>query len=236
MRIRSIYAAPLLLAISTGCIIHIGSSGWDGSYGLVHSDEDQGPHIRGDGVDATERRELSEFDAIQIAASFDVKVSVGGEQRVVLHGDQNVLPHVRTTVRGGSLEVTLDRGSYRFESPTWIEITVPTLRAYALSGSGDSEIAGIDGDSFALSLSGSGDIAAVGRADNLHVSVSGSGDLELSELKAREVQVDVSGSSDVSLFASESLTIHISGSADVRYQGQPNITVSITGSGNVRPR
>lgn len=236
MQSRTLLAVSLLLAVCTGCIIHIGGSDWQGSHGLVHSDGDPGPLVLGDGIDATERREVPEFDALQSATSFDVKVRVGGERSVVLHGDQNVLPHVRTTVRGGSLEITLDRGSYRFESPTWIEITVPTLRAYALSGSGDTEIAGIDRDSFVLALSGSGDIAAVGRADHLSVSVSGSGDLELGELKAREVRVTVTGSSDVSLFASETLTIEITGSADVRYEGRPNITASITGSGSVRPR
>ena len=238
MNPRILLAGPLLLAISSGCIIHIGSSGWPGHHSLVYSDGDEGPQIRGDGVDATERREVAEFDAIQVATSFDVKVSVGGEQAVVLHGDQNILPHVRTAVRGRSLEVTMDQGSYRFESPTWIEITVPELRAYSLAGSGDCEIAGIDRESFSLSLTGSGDIRAVGRTDHLSISVSGSGDLELTELKAREAKVDVTGSADLVLHVSEALMVHISGSADVLYEGRPDVTASITGSGSVsvRPR
>jgi len=231
-------AAPLLLAVSAGCIIHVGGSGWSGSHSFVQSDGSPGPRIRGDGVDATEQREVSEFDAIRVATSFDVKVSVGGQQGVTLHGDENILPHVRTSVRGGSLEVTMDQGSYRFESPTWIEITVPELKAYSLSGSGDCELAGIDQGAFSVSLSGSGDIVAVGRTEHLSVDVSGSGNLELTGLKAREATVDVTGSADVALHVSDALMVNISGSADVRYEGGPNVNATITGSGSVsvRPR
>lgn len=238
MKSRTLLAVPVLLAISTGCIIHVGGSGWTGSRSFVYADEEPGPQIRGDGIDAKERREVSKFDAIQAATSFDVKVSVGGEQSVVLHGDANVLPHVRTSVREGSLEVTMDQGSYRFESPTWIEITVPKLKAYSLAGSGDCEIAGIEQDSFSLSLSGSGDIAVVGSAHHLSVSVSGSGNLELTELKAREATVEVTGSADVALHASEALMVNITGSADVLYEGGPMVNATITGSGSVsvRPR
>lgn len=238
MKPSILLAAPLLLAVSAGCIIHIGSSGWSGSHGLVYSDGNPGPHMRGNGVEATEHREVSEFDAIRVSAAFDVKVSVGGEQGVILHGDENILPHVRTTVRGGSLEVTMDQGSYRFESRTWIEITVPELKAYSLAGNGDCEIAGIDQDSFSVSLSGSGDVRAVGRTDHLSVDVSGSGNLELSGLKAREANVVVTGSADLALHVSEALTVNITGSADVEYEGGPDVNATITGSGSVsvRPR
>ena len=236
MKSRLLYAVPLLLAVSTGCIIHISGDGWGDSDNLAYVHGDRGPFVRGNGIDTAERHDVPEFSAIQVATFFDVMVHVGGEQSVVLHGDENVLPHVFTAVNGDSLEITMEQGTYKSDSPTWIEITVPTLRAYALLGSGDTEIAGIDRDSFALSLSGSGDIAVVGRAKNLHVSVSGSGDLELTGLEALHAVVDVTGSSDVSLCASETLTIHISGSADVRYEGHPNVTASITGSGSVKPR
>ena len=79
---------------------------------------------------------------------------------------------------------------------------------------------------------------AVGRTDHLTISVSGSGNLELTELTAREASVDVTGSADLVLHVSEALMVNITGSADVLYEGGPRVNATITGSGSVsvKPR
>ncbi|MFM8768538.1 MAG: GIN domain-containing protein, partial [Rubrivivax sp.] len=58
-----------------------------------------------------------------------------------------------------------------------------------------------------------------GAAQNLSVSVAGSGDAWLSELEAEDVRVSVAGSGDARVNARQRLRASVAGSGDVRYRG-----------------
>ena len=72
--------------------------------------------------------------------------------------------------------------SYRTRQTPRITITVPRLTAFAVKGSGDAKISGVNGGSLSLAVSGSGDIQAQGRAGDLAVAVSGAGDIDAGKL------------------------------------------------------
>ena len=64
--------------------------------------------------------------------------------------------------------------------------------------------------------------------------MSGSGDLRLFDLRAREVHVSIAGSGDAKVNASERLDATVAGSGDVRYRGNPKeVAQSVNGSGSV---
>ena len=86
---------------------------------------------------------------------------------------------------------------------------------------------------FAAVLSGSGDLVVGGRADQLAIRVSGSGDADPRRLEGRGAQVAMAGSGDVALSVSESLDVTIAGSGDVIYWGRPRVTQRVRGSGTV---
>jgi hypothetical protein len=67
------------------------------------------------------------------------------------------------------------------------------------------------------------------------VSVAGSGDAWLRELEAEDVKVSVAGSGDARVNARQRLRVAVAGSGDVRYTGPAsNVTTVVTGSGTVR--
>lgn len=233
MTARTALGATVALLAFSGCIIHLGSGGWEG-YRSSYNPRAALPQVEGDGVPARDERTVLEFDAVDLKGTFDVEVRVGAPQSVVLHGDENLLGYVRTEVHGGALELFMERGwEYEPDRRLWVEVTVPDLRAFSLSGTGRARIEGVDRESFALSLAGTGDIEASGRARELALVCNGTGDLDLSAFDAVDASVSIAGTGDVHLRASGSLDVHVSGSGDVRYDGNPEVRVSISGSGSV---
>ena len=190
--------------------------------------------VKGSGKIVSETRTLDSFDRLGSAGSATVVVTVGPAQSVTVKADDNVVSLIETKVENGRLKIGTN-GSYSTDSDVTVTVTVPALKAAALSGSGDLTVTGVGGDSFEAALSGSGDISATGRAEKISVSVAGSGDVHLFGLASLRAEVSIAGSGDVEVSATEALSASIAGSGDVHYRGKPAVKRSIAGSGDVRP-
>ena len=210
-----------------------------------------GPVVAGSGNVTSQNRSVPAFDRINIGGEYEVLVRVGAGRSVVLEGDDNLLPLIRTEVRNGTLHIESDedldpRGEIR------IDIGVETLNAIHSGGSSDVAVrdvhssafdVGVSGSSevvangefgdLSASISGSGEIHMNGTADAIDGDVSGSGELDLLQVRARSARIDVSGSGDATVQVSDRLDASVSGSGDVRYRGQPSVDADVSGSGSV---
>ncbi len=196
----------------------------------------RGKHIKGSGDITTEEREIDNFEYLKSTGSFDIIVNVGEEPTLKITFDDNLIDIVETEVRGKTLTIKSE-GNYRSRRNCLIEITVPQLEHVKLSGSGDIEIFGLEGELFELELSGSGEITAEGQVEELEVKISGSGDIDTRDLKAADVYARVSGSGDIKVYASKSFEGRVSGSGDIYYYGNPkDVDRSVTGSGRIRKK
>jgi hypothetical protein len=192
--------------------------------------------VEGSGVESTQLRKVEPFERVRIEGSADAIVVVGETQQVAVIGDDNLLEHVSTRVtraNGGTLEIGMDSGSYRFKKGLRVEITVPRLTGASIAGSGDLDLLGIDSESFDVSIAGSGDVKGAGRTQRLAVEIAGSGDAALFSLAARSADVDIAGSGAVDVNVSDELDAQIMGSGSVRYRGEPRVSRKIAGSGEV---
>ncbi len=208
--------------------------------------------VEGDGTLSTERREVAAFDRIELDASIDVRVRVGGERAVSVTTDRNLQPHLRTEVRNGTLVIRADEDVHP-HAGSRVDVTVPALRRFALAGSGAVEIDGGagpvqlaiegsgdvrwkgDASELRASIDGSGDVRLEGRADRLVVEVDGSGDVDAAALRAKDVSASVSGSGDVEVTVDGgTLAAKVSGSGGVHWRGQAKVeSVVVSGSGEV---
>ncbi len=103
-----------------------------------------------------------------------------------------------------------------------------------ISGSGDMNLnLGSAMDEVDVDISGSGKIAASGKADELKIDLSGSGSFMGSDLETRLCEVEISGSGNCAVFVEELLTVDISGSGAVCYKGTPTVDSDLSGSGGV---
>ena len=191
------------------------------------------PGVLGSGVPAAQSRALARFSSLDLAGSNNVTVVVGGRQSVVVHADSNLIRYVTTRVVAGTLVIGTT-GSFTTRSPMGVEVSVPSLAAVRLSGSGDISVTGIEARQLTVMLSGSGVLSANGTTSRLDVTVGGSGLAQLSDLVARDVRAVVTGSGLIRVTATASLNAAVPGTGAIIYGGNPpHVISSVTGTGAV---
>lgn len=218
--------------------------------------------VVGSGSVATETRNVGDFEAVASVGSFDVIVRQAAKTAVVVQADDNLLPLIETVVEQGKHGRTLVVRTRRGESISYrgnVKVTIDVVQLGALTSTGagdvrveslktpafklsiagasDARIVGLDTERLELGISGSGDVVGAGRAQQLKISIAGSGDADLGELVADEVSVSIAGSGDANVTANQSLQVSVAGSGDVRYGGQATaVKLSAAGSGTIRKR
>jgi hypothetical protein len=189
---------------------------------------------QGSGVPVSQVRDVASFTSVELAGSNNVVVRVGEEQSVVVKADDNLVDRVTTEVAAGTLVVDNTPGSFSTKSPMSVEVTVPTLSALTLTGSGNIVVDGIEAERFVVDLPGSGTLTGNGSATRLEATVGGSGVAQFTRLVATDVQAAVSGSGSIFVTATRSLDASVSGSGAILYAGHPeDVTRSVTGSGAI---
>ena len=103
---------------------------------------------------------------------------------------------------------------------------ISRARSFSLGIAGNADIV--------VASDGSGDATLEGKADEVKLSIDGSGDVRAERLAARSVEVSIHGSGDARVNASDKLEARVAGSGDVLYRGHPqHVTRDIAGSGSV---
>lgn len=213
-----------------------------------------GARVEGSGNVVEETRNVGAFSGLIVSGPVDVRLKAGAADRVVLHGDDNILPLIETRIEDGKLVVgTISTASFRTRNKLYATVEFRALSSILIRGSGDVRadrikapifettirgsgdvvIDSLEGEAVALSIAGSGDFTASGRADKLGVVIIGSGDVRADNLEVREAAVRIRGSGDARVHAVQTLQIDIAGSGDVRYRGEPQVTKKVAGSGEV---
>jgi hypothetical protein len=206
----------------------------------------------------TRNFQVGAFDRVSLGGSHNVIVAVGSAPSVRAEGDLAVIDRLDIHVDNGELSIGNKEGfSLGWKSdrkPVTVYVTVPSLKAASIGGSGDMKIDKVSGERFAAAIGGSGDmhiealqvgdarfsiagsggIQARGRADTAEMSIAGSGDIGLSEFEIQKARVSVVGSGDVAARAVQTADISIAGSGNVTLSGNAKCTVSKMGSGNAR--
>lgn len=104
--------------------------------------------------------------------------------------------------------------------------------SFSIQGSGSIDAA-VDVAELSSTIAGSGNIALKGRADSQKINVGGSGNVENRNLAADNVDVTIAGSGDVWVQAAKKLDANILGSGNVHYRGQAQPSIRTAGSGKV---
>jgi hypothetical protein len=202
-----------------------------------------------------EPRAVSGYTRLLLGGPIDVQLRHTGNEKIVVHADDNIAPLIDTRVENGTLIVDVKKdASFRTHSKPSVSVEFKQLDSVRLRGSGDvtadevkagifeSTIQGsgnvritrLEADTVAISVSGSGNFNARGRAEKVGVVIEGSGDGNAENLEARSAAVRIAGSGDASVNAVDSLLVRIAGSGDVRYRGSPQVEKKIAGSGEVK--
>lgn len=211
--------------------------------------------VNGNGNIKTDERNVSGFDKIKCAGSYNVELTQGNASIVKIETDENLLPYIETNVNGDELVIRSKKDvNIRASDKIKVYITTNKLEAFKLSGSGnikttnkftggerlDIDISGSGNIRFDVNtptinsqISGSGDIYLTGETKDSKIEIAGSGNYHADGLKAENATIRIAGSGDAWLFADSKLDINIAGIGNVYYKGNATVNQSIAGTGKI---
>jgi hypothetical protein len=167
-------AILLIVAISAACN-HSTPTEPVGGPGPVGPIGPQGSGIDGSGLFVEEDRPISGVAGIRLLSVASVFVEQGGSESLMVRADDNVISHVLTEVPGDVLELSMEAGvSFNNIGPIQVFVTVRDLSSVEIDGVGSIEV---------MSLS----------FGELHLALSGTGDMNLSDLDGESLEVEMDG-------------------------------------------
>lgn len=185
-----------------------------------------------------ETRDLKGFTRISFGVSGNLYITFGPEFNVVLEGEKSLLDDIETEISGGKLVIKKDNWRMNMNDKVNIYITMPELTSLGVSGSGKAEIKdAVKAQNLNLSVSGSGKLmtASVNAAD-LTCSISGSGNILISgdgNVSKADISISGSGNYTGEPLKIGSVEISISGSGNCHCNVTESLSASVSGSGNV---
>ncbi len=219
------------------------------------------PALRLAAAPGREVRNVAAFTKLGLANSARVVLRQGSPQRVEVEASAADLARLETTVESGKLRIGIKNqegkmwSNERFEGTVTVYVTMPTIEALSVSGSGQLEAAEavkasaldlavsgsgkimlpqLTADKLNTAVSGSGEIMVAGVCPQHEARISGSGDVRATDLRTEASVIRISGSGNGRLYASRTLEASIAGSGNVYVRGGANVSSKIAGSGRVR--
>jgi hypothetical protein len=188
--------------------------------------------------DVKETRDVKDFTKVSFGVAGNLYINIGPEFKVVLEGDRKDLGDIITDVSGGKLVIKKENWRFNMNERITAYVTMPELKGLGVSGSGKAEIKdAVKAEDLDLSVSGSGKIYTNDvTVTNLGCSISGSGDIIPGGngiADKAEISISGSGNFDGGSFKLGSAEIHISGSGNCSCYVTESLRASVSGSGNV---
>jgi len=195
-----------------------------------------GKGVRGSGNRKTEKRDLAAFKTIDATGAYEIEVSCQKPASFEIETDDNILPLIKTEVRGGVLYVTTEK-SYNPTRGVTLRISLPELIAVSSRGAGEINVQDAKSDDLKIESEGAASIKAAGRVKNVTIESAGAGDIDTSRLQAEKAKVTVAGAASVSVYSTEQLDVSVAGVGSVAYSGNPKIVnKSVSGIGSVNKK
>lgn len=201
---------------------------------------------------------LTGFTAVALRGPDDVDVRVGEDFSIRATGDPAILDTLEIELVGDELRIGREGEWLQWdhsdaEGRVAVSVTMPSLRAASLAGSGDLTIDRAEAESFEASLAGSGNlvigelrasesefdvagsgnIRAAGVSPEVEVGIAGSGDVDIAELRAERLEAEIAGSGNVEAYATRTARASFLGSGDVRVRGGAECRSDALGSGEL---
>lgn len=207
---------------------------------------------------ATRNFGITSFEKVRVDGPFRVTLATGVASFARATGSPAAIDRVAIEVRGNTLVVHNNLGSwggYPGKDAGPVEITLGThdLTAAWLNGSGTIAIDKVKGLSFDLAVQGSG-AGEIGRVDvdQLNLSIVGTASarlagqamrltavvrgismLDASALASKDATIGADGAATIAANVGNSVKVDATGPATIRLTGRPACTLRVTGSASV---
>jgi len=207
------------------------------------------------GIVIEENRDIESINRIVVSGDGNIVIVEGGEEELVVRGDENLISGVETLIQDGELRIVYNKPLIQKEENNMdIIVTVQNIDSLHLIGGGTILATSITTGELELFLNGNGKISLKvdveiitskivgngkidlsGRADRQIVHVNGSGIYDASNLTSIEAGVRANGASEVRIAVDGELNAISSGGGRILYSGSPTLSLSeVSGGGTIR--
>lgn len=200
-------------------------------------------------------RPVSSFDALDIGGAFEIYLTQGSSESLVVEAGENVIDKIITEVQGKTLRITTEKGCCKNSGKMIIYVTFVDLNYTEISGacemqnegtlnldklkmevSGAAEVdLNMELDKLELELSGASEYLLTGSCAEVYIDASGASEIEAKDFKVGTMTIDASGASDCKVYVTDELVVDASGATTVRYLGSPKVSVSKSGASSIKP-
>jgi len=212
------------LVLASGCVLPLDIDIRDGF------------EVRGNGRVVSAVRPVPAFDAVEASGGIRVVVERTGREVVVVTAEENLLPYLEVSVRGGVLHLGPEPGA-DLRPRREIVVHVESHEVVELTASGaasmEVELGWIP--ELWISLSGASALTAWGEADVQHATLSGASRYDGLDVDGLEADLRLSGASQAWVWARDRLDVEASGASHVRFRGDPWVTARVSGASSVTP-
>lgn len=208
-----------------------------------------GDGIRGSGNVTKDTRSLQGFSKINVDSGMEVTISQG-DFEVVVEADDNIQPHVVTSVENGTLYISSDYNSF-YNATRHITVKMPVVEKLEIgSGSSVRSTNTLTGNKISLDVDGGSSVTLDLEADEIDVDANQGSSVTLrgialvfqpsagqgssisaTALTANDIKAEASSGSSIEVHAAVSLNAEASSGSSIRYRGNPTQVVIDKGSG-----
>lgn len=221
---KNVFATILFVAIGSAFSFCQNSGNW-------------GKRVEGTGPVVRETRDASGFTKLTSAVSANVFIRQGSAFKVEIEGQKNVLDLLKTEVKDGALKIYFDRdANVNYQKELNVYVTAPMYEEIKLSGSGDMKAENaLSGQNLKFTLSGSGNVKLSDlQFSALTCKLSGSGDIKMGgKTNTAEYNVSGSGNLEAENVDAQNVVASVTGSGDVTCRAATALEAKVTGSGNI---
>jgi hypothetical protein len=193
-----------------------------------------------DGRIETKTIELATFHKLDLSVNADVIIVDGDKQKITLRGREDLIEDIekRSTLTNDTWHVRNKNFCPIDRSDLTITITIPNLRELHIDGNGriesESRLTNI-AQNIDLSIDGSGKMEILfDKAKSLSAYIDGSGDMDLNgEVENLDIEIDGNGDIRAEGISAQNCNARIDGSGDVIVDVEEDLYVVINGSGTV---
>jgi len=188
---------------------------------------------KGSGKMAAEVRDVSDFSSVDVGGVFVVEITAQSDFHLEVEADDNLLQYVKTEVRDGRLEISLEKG-IKSSNPLRVRIGAPNIEKLEATGASKVSVSNLKNSELVVDTSGASKIELSGETKELTVGVSGATQVNAADLRAVNADVDASGASRVNINVSGELKSEASGASSISYTGSPtNVYKKTSGASSV---
>lgn len=205
-----------------------------------------------------ENRSISKFNTIDISSAFDVELTQGNTESLVIEADEDIIENIYSEVIHGTLKIYTKSHLWRDHEHKYhkMKAYISFIDIEELELSGAVNISGMNkmkfdnlifdlsgackieldymADHVHLDMSGASKLYFTGTANEFEIDVSGASLIEALDFETKNCDIDAAGASSIKIFVTDELTADISGATRVRYKGNPSVNIGTSGVSSVK--